>query len=86
MYLIQCFRKLPWTDFYFYAIDTEVVEKQAKEETVVENATPDYAAGLVSTQVKPNKTKTNKNQPTKKKRETMMHIVLKHLNTVMIFY
>lgn len=41
----------PWTDFCFYAIDTEVVEKQAKEETVVENATPDYAAGLVSTQV-----------------------------------
>ncbi|XP_062832049.1 negative elongation factor A [Anolis carolinensis] len=31
-------------------IDTEVVEKQTKEETVVENATPDYAAGLVSTQ------------------------------------
>lgn len=31
--------------------DTEVVEKPAKEETVVENATPDYAAGLVSTQV-----------------------------------
>ncbi|NXC18239.1 NELFA factor, partial [Corythaeola cristata] len=31
-------------------VDTEVVEKQAKEETVVENATPDYAAGLVSTQ------------------------------------
>ncbi|XP_009327154.1 PREDICTED: negative elongation factor A [Pygoscelis adeliae] len=31
-------------------LDTEVVEKQAKEETVVENATPDYAAGLVSTQ------------------------------------
>ncbi|KAJ7397360.1 Negative elongation factor A [Pitangus sulphuratus] len=30
--------------------NTEVVEKQAKEETVVENATPDYAAGLVSTQ------------------------------------
>ncbi|KAM6221758.1 negative elongation factor A isoform 3-T3 [Rhynchocyon petersi] len=28
----------------------EVVEKPAKEETVVENATPDYAAGLVSTQ------------------------------------
>lgn len=28
------------------------MEKQAKEETVVENATPDYAAGLVSTQVK----------------------------------
>lgn len=31
--------------------DTEVVEKPTKEETVVENATPDYAAGLVSTQV-----------------------------------
>uniref|UniRef100_A0A8C9Q1C5 Negative elongation factor complex member A n=1 Tax=Spermophilus dauricus TaxID=99837 RepID=A0A8C9Q1C5_SPEDA len=31
-------------------LDTEVVEKPAKEETVVENATPDYAAGLVSTQ------------------------------------
>ncbi|KAM6221756.1 negative elongation factor A isoform 1-T1 [Rhynchocyon petersi] len=31
-------------------VDTEVVEKPAKEETVVENATPDYAAGLVSTQ------------------------------------
>lgn len=28
-----------------------MVEKPAKEETVVENATPDYAAGLVSTQV-----------------------------------
>nr|XP_020032869.1 negative elongation factor A isoform X2 [Castor canadensis] len=28
----------------------EVVEKPAKEETVVENATPDYAAGLGSTQ------------------------------------
>lgn len=33
------------------ALDTEAVEKPAKEETVVENATPDYAAGLVSTQV-----------------------------------
>lgn len=33
--------------------DTEVVEKPAKEETVIENATPDYAAGLVSTQVRP---------------------------------
>ncbi|XP_006893666.1 PREDICTED: negative elongation factor A [Elephantulus edwardii] len=32
------------------AVDTEVVEKPAKEETVVENSTPDYAAGLVSTQ------------------------------------
>lgn len=31
--------------------DAEVVEKPAKEETIVENATPDYAAGLVSTQV-----------------------------------
>lgn len=49
---IQYLNVFPWTDFCFYAIDTEVVEKQAKEETVVENATPDYAAGLVSTQVK----------------------------------
>ncbi|XP_069059905.1 negative elongation factor A [Pleurodeles waltl] len=31
-------------------LDPEVVEKPAKEETVVENPTPDYAAGLVSTQ------------------------------------
>ncbi|XP_064420344.1 negative elongation factor A [Latimeria chalumnae] len=31
-------------------LDAEVAEKQAKEENVVENATPDYAAGLVSTQ------------------------------------
>uniref|UniRef100_A0A8D0HJF5 Negative elongation factor complex member A n=1 Tax=Sphenodon punctatus TaxID=8508 RepID=A0A8D0HJF5_SPHPU len=31
-------------------LDTEVVEKQPKEATVVENTTPDYAAGLVSTQ------------------------------------
>ncbi|XP_066240884.1 negative elongation factor A isoform X2 [Saccopteryx leptura] len=31
-------------------LDTEVVEKPTKEETVIENATPDYAAGLVSTQ------------------------------------
>ncbi|XP_015280405.1 PREDICTED: negative elongation factor A [Gekko japonicus] len=31
-------------------LDTEVAEKPAKEETVFENATPDYAAGLVSTQ------------------------------------
>ncbi|XP_059779726.1 negative elongation factor A [Balaenoptera ricei] len=31
-------------------LDAEAVEKPAKEETVVENATPDYAAGLVSTQ------------------------------------
>ncbi|KAM7156236.1 negative elongation factor A [Molossus nigricans] len=31
-------------------VDTEVVEKPAREETVVENTTPDYAAGLVSTQ------------------------------------
>ncbi|KAL7983958.1 hypothetical protein Chor_004498 [Crotalus horridus] len=31
-------------------LDTDVVAKQAKEETVVENATPDYAAGLGSTQ------------------------------------
>ncbi|XP_028348245.1 negative elongation factor A isoform X2 [Physeter macrocephalus] len=31
-------------------LDAEAVEKPAKEETVVENATPDYAAGLGSTQ------------------------------------
>ncbi|XP_051692657.1 negative elongation factor A isoform X2 [Oryctolagus cuniculus] len=31
-------------------LDAEAVDKPAKEETVVENATPDYAAGLVSTQ------------------------------------
>ncbi|XP_004579449.2 negative elongation factor A isoform X2 [Ochotona princeps] len=31
-------------------LDAEVTDKPAKEETVVENATPDYAAGLVSTQ------------------------------------
>ncbi|XP_054544467.1 negative elongation factor A isoform X2 [Talpa occidentalis] len=31
-------------------LDADVVEKPAKEETVIENATPDYAAGLVSTQ------------------------------------
>ncbi|XP_066575886.1 negative elongation factor A [Amia ocellicauda] len=31
-------------------LDTEAGEKPAKEEAVVENATPDYAAGLVSTQ------------------------------------
>lgn len=31
--------------------DTEAGEKAAKEEAVVENATPDYAAGLVSAQV-----------------------------------
>lgn len=31
-------------------IETEGAEKQAKEETVAENVTPDYAAGLVSTQ------------------------------------
>lgn len=87
MYLIQCFRKLPWTDFYFYAIDTEVVEKQAKEETVVENATPDYAAGLVSTQVKPNKTETKKNQPTKKKRgnhDAYCSKALKHCNDILL--
>lgn len=44
------------------------MEKQAKEETVVENATPDYAAGLVSTQVKPNKIKTHKSQTRRKKK------------------
>lgn len=33
------------------ASETEPGEKAAKEEAVVENTTPDYAAGLVSTQV-----------------------------------
>uniref|UniRef100_A0A8C5P7U8 Negative elongation factor complex member A n=1 Tax=Leptobrachium leishanense TaxID=445787 RepID=A0A8C5P7U8_9ANUR len=33
-------------------VDAEVVEKPQKEEPVVESATPDYAAGLVSTQVR----------------------------------
>lgn len=33
------------------AIETEAGEKAAKEEAVVENTTPDYAAGLVSAQV-----------------------------------
>lgn len=33
------------------AAETEAGEKAAKEEAVVENTTPDYAAGLVSAQV-----------------------------------
>ncbi len=37
--------------FFWSCSDTEAGEKAAKEEAVVENATPDYAAGLVSTQV-----------------------------------
>lgn len=41
----------PKNTLFFNWTDSEAVEKQAKEETVVENATPDYAAGLVSTQV-----------------------------------
>lgn len=32
-------------------VETEAGEKAAKEEAVVENTTPDYAAGLVSAQV-----------------------------------
>lgn len=32
-------------------LETEAGEKASKEEAVVENTTPDYAAGLVSTQV-----------------------------------
>lgn len=32
-------------------VETEVGDKAAKEEAVVENTTPDYAAGLVSAQV-----------------------------------
>lgn len=35
----------------FPLLETETGEKAAKEEAVVENTTPDYAAGLVSTQV-----------------------------------
>lgn len=35
----------------FPVLETETGEKAAKEEAVVENTTPDYAAGLVSTQV-----------------------------------
>lgn len=34
-----------------FNIETEAAEKPAKEEAVVENTTPDYAAGLVSAQV-----------------------------------
>lgn len=35
----------------FPVVETEAGEKAAKEEAVVENTTPDYAAGLVSAQV-----------------------------------
>lgn len=35
----------------FLSEETETGEKAAKEEAVVENTTPDYAAGLVSAQV-----------------------------------
>lgn len=37
--------------FSSFVSETETGEKPAKEEAVVENTTPDYAAGLVSTQV-----------------------------------
>lgn len=40
------------TSVFLLFTDTEAGEKAAKEEAVVENATPDYAAGLVSTQVR----------------------------------
>lgn len=43
-----------YTDVYLMfspAVETETGEKAAKEEAVVENTTPDYAAGLVSAQV-----------------------------------
>lgn len=40
------------TRVFLLFTDTEAGEKAAKEEAVVENATPDYAAGLVSTQVR----------------------------------
>lgn len=36
---------------FSFNVETEAGEKAAKEETVVENTTPDYAAGLVSAQV-----------------------------------
>ena len=35
----------------FSVVETEAGEKAAKEEAVVENTTPDYAAGLGSAQV-----------------------------------
>lgn len=79
---IQYFWKKVWTHFYFYAIDTEVVEKQAKEETVVENATPDYAAGLVSTQVKPSKTNLTKTNQSKTKKIVLTW--LKHCNGILL--
>lgn len=48
---LSCFRGAPGGTDEALSADTEVVERPAKEETVIENATPDYAAGLVSTQV-----------------------------------
>lgn len=50
-YLLSCLRGATGGTDEALSADTEVVEKPAKEETVIENATPDYAAGLVSTQV-----------------------------------
>lgn len=58
------------------------MEKQAKEETVVENATPDYAAGLVSTQVKLSKINQKINQSKKNSLDMCYSKPLKH---VMVF-
>lgn len=63
-----------------------MVEKQAKEETVVENATPDYAAGLVSTQVKTKHQRKESTQSNKRDEKTTMHVILKHLSTVMMLF
>lgn len=54
-----------------------MVEKQAREETVVENATPDYAAGLVSTQVKTKHQRKESTQSNKRDEKTTMHVILK---------
>lgn len=63
------------------------MEKQAKEETVVENATPDYAAGLVSTQVKSSKTnltKTTSQKPKKDSVDMCYSEPLKHCNGILL--
>lgn len=63
------------------------MEKQAKEETVVENATPDYAAGLVSTQVKLSKINQTKTNWSKKKSDSLdvcYSKPLKHCNGILL--
>lgn len=48
----SCSENVSLHQFLFSAaVETEAGEKAAKEEAVVENTTPDYAAGLVSAQV-----------------------------------